>query len=867
MANFLQPTGQNFANSPLYTPDFGFLSQVYAAGQAKYDRGFNMVKNLRNSLLNSPVSNADNEKFRMDAFNKLDTALKSISGVDLSNATNVQKAMGIMDPISKDPDLAYDMGFSNYMNKERSKMESIKNSNDIKIRSQYSQYAEQYLNIAYEEMSMAKRGDGSIRQVKPKEFVPFEDVNDYLNKAAKEQGIEIKLESPDGRGYIIKKTNGETAIEPFTQWAKSQMGERFNRQFDVMATVEANNAIKSTMQKYGVNKQEAMVKLANELMPKMMNDFQEEANNSEYNLADVESSISLLEKLYPQGFTEGSGAQKQYNSLVATRDSVKDQRDNSFMAMNDLKTKQASYIVNNLTNILASKIKDNTALGWGFTYAIATTELEIDSDATWLAKMNDATQKQLAYAKMDQDERHHKDRLELDYAKLSMEKKIAQSKGELASEEAVGPVNISGPGFATDMIYESIKDNQDKLFKAAFSSNEGLVNMIDPTGNEHYDALFAKLQAVALGELDPNSFTAQDKALLNKYGKTIGDQTYIQGKQFSINSKAQAQHILTRMAMGTYIRATKNAKVMKDADKQQLALKGITSAEKLLGGFRTLYDNYGKLEQEYKRIHDVVSTNPELYENIRVESYTPSGVPIYDMTKLSEAEKNMLSGFTSQDFQKRENAVGNAYNFKKLSDGEIKTIVSSSARKAIDYGSDTEIDISNMNPNEFRKVFGDQIEMSYDANSRLAYAKLRPITSKDNKITAPITITFDYDQLKSYETYSKRFSEYAEINDKDSTPVGGLISKFRDNKWGTYKSSDYSNNAGVSYTVAGVKLSDGGYGLKVMFNINGENYPYPNQNNGVFRVDVNNISAMTNVQNSINTFMTAITNKLSENAQ
>ena len=66
MATYIQGVTDEFGQIVPYTPNWNFLERVYASGQSKYDQGFAKVKSLYNSLLNSPVTNSENEQFRKD---------------------------------------------------------------------------------------------------------------------------------------------------------------------------------------------------------------------------------------------------------------------------------------------------------------------------------------------------------------------------------------------------------------------------------------------------------------------------------------------------------------------------------------------------------------------------------------------------------------------------------------------------------------------------------------------------------------------------------------------------------------------------------------------------------------------------------
>ena len=191
MANFVQGDASPIVDIQPWTPDWSFLEQVYGVTQQRYDKGFNMVKGLYNSVLNSKVTNSQNAEFRNTIFQKLQGSLRDVSALDLSDPTNVAKAQDLLDPITEDKDLAYDMYATKHHDGQKQIMDTYKNSTDAKTRGMYSDYSKMDIAYAEEDLRKAKRGDGSIQSVQTRDFTPFEDINEYLNKAANEAKLVI----------------------------------------------------------------------------------------------------------------------------------------------------------------------------------------------------------------------------------------------------------------------------------------------------------------------------------------------------------------------------------------------------------------------------------------------------------------------------------------------------------------------------------------------------------------------------------------------------------------------------------------------------------------------------------------------------
>jgi hypothetical protein len=147
---------------------------VLGTKQGEYDRGFNYVKSIINSALNDPLTSESNEQFRKEVFKKVQSSLKDISNLDLSNPANISIANSIVDPITQDKELGRDMALTKYYSNEIGKYNALKASDDPKQRALASDYSMAYMNYGISELKNAKRGDGSILKAQPKNFVPFD---------------------------------------------------------------------------------------------------------------------------------------------------------------------------------------------------------------------------------------------------------------------------------------------------------------------------------------------------------------------------------------------------------------------------------------------------------------------------------------------------------------------------------------------------------------------------------------------------------------------------------------------------------------------------------------------------------------------
>ena len=121
--------------------------------------------------------------------------------------------MSILDPIVNDKEILYDMSVTRQNQEAASRLDAVKNSFDADVRNMYNEYSELDIQQQAQKLKTAKRGDGSILQVQPGEFVPYENPAELLNKAAKENKVnptklriifDQKGKSEKKRGKIFK---------------------------------------------------------------------------------------------------------------------------------------------------------------------------------------------------------------------------------------------------------------------------------------------------------------------------------------------------------------------------------------------------------------------------------------------------------------------------------------------------------------------------------------------------------------------------------------------------------------------------------------------------------------------------------------
>ena len=817
MATFIQGVTDQFGPMQLYKPDYQFLTQVYGTRQAEYDRGFSMVRNLYNSVLNSAVTNNDNQTFRQEAFKKLQGALKSVSNVDLSNPTNIMRAQSLIDPISQDQDLAYDMAVTKFHQAQKQKMEQYKNSTDPKMRAMYSDYSKMDIAFAEEDLRNAKRGDGSLQKVQPREFVPFEDTMEYLRKAAKEQGLEISEARPDQGGYIIKRVNGVGAVPIFSDWAKATMGNRFDRQFQVMGRVAAESEIRNEMATSKISREEAINKIAQKMLPVVNEKVATQGIAADKGLKEIDDEIALYEKKYPNGFPPTlPNVKEDYQALLKKREDYKNNLETSQSEVAKMQQEGPKYVASNIYSLYSQEAKDNAAKVFGSTYAQAHQSIEYKPDTTWATKFRVASQERIAnanlrfkYENLAFQKQKHADDYELKV-------KMAQGKGLLPSEEFIGQ-GLGEVQYGADLVSEAMTKHREKLHLNTFNGDNGLALLVlneDPNKYSALRGVVSKMQNIANGKTE--KFSNQDWNALRSYTQSVGlNYSQLFGKGVT---RGNANLLLDSLAGATYTTATNKlgqyARMHKTGD-----------AKRFLSAFNDASNTFKVLESERENLNknmlrlsqEVVDANgniKEMYRGAKVRGRLATGGYDLDLSGVSPAAKERLQQLVTPEFANRSRPVTNNYVFKKMGGAEaelyVKNAYAISAIKSDGTPIDREL-IKNLNPSDIAELFGDQATVFFDGKNAQVQLNLSQKTQITEKLkmkgAGTMTLTIPYATIQSNPALS-RFQTYTKRNTVSSESLG-VLEDFMGNANARVQGTEFHSQFGIDYNVVGTQDRSG----------------------------------------------------------
>lgn len=814
MATFIKGMTDQFGPMQLYRPDYQFLTQVYGTKQAQYDRGFDMVRSLYNSVLNSSLTNGDNQTFRQEAFKKLQGALKSVSNVDLSNQTNVMRAQGLIDPISQDQDLAYDMAVTKFHQGQKQKMEQYRNSTDPTMRAMYNDFSKMDIQFAEEDLRSAKRGDGSLQKIQPREFVPFEDTMEYLRKAAKEQGLEITQSGPDGRGYIIKQLNGSAVAPIFSEWAKNTMGNRFDRQFQVMGRVTAESAIRQEMSGSGISREAAIQNISQKLLPTLNEKVASQGIEADAEIKQLDSSIDLYERKYPNGFPPSEPHIKDdYQRLIQQREQRTNTLENSRSDVSKMQQEGPQYVAGNLYSIFTNEARERTSQSFGNSFATAKQSIEYRPDTTWATKAGIASREKVAAANLNFKYQN----LGFQERKLAIETELKikklQADGKLPSEILTG-TGLGQPQSGANLVSKAMNVNKEKVQLTAFNADNGLALLVLNEDSKKYGELqnsISKLQDFVKGSNKPLS--SAEWNVINEYGKKVGLNVE------RPKGKGGVDALLDQLAGATYNTATKKlgeySRMHKTSDSQKF-VKAFSDAS---NAFKTLTSERENLNANMLRLsQEVVDTDgniKEAYKGAKIIGKLATGGYNIDYSGISESARERLNTLVSTEYSARTRPVTNSYNFSKLNAAETQVLIkdpySVKSIKASD-GSMVDMEtLKNLNSSDIAELFGDQADVFYDGQSAKVTLNLSQKTEISKKLgikgTASLTFDLPYESIINNPSLS-RFAKYVGPNSVSSQSLG-VLDEFLTNPNARVLGEDSHLGYGFDYSVTGTKDANG----------------------------------------------------------
>lgn len=811
MATFIKGVTDEFPQQNLYKPDYAFLTQVYGTRQAEYDRGFDYVKNIINSALNDPLTSASNEEYRKEVFKKIQGSLKDITNLDLSNPANISIANSLVDPITRDKELARDMALTKFYGTEIGKYNEMKASDDIKIRAQASDYSLAYMNQGIAELKNSKRGDGSILKTQPKNFVKFGDMNDFIQQKVKDNKLEIVQDKVSGF-YKVKQTNGGGTEIPFAKYFKDQVQAfgGFNDQLAVIGTVDSENAIQEEMNTSKISREQAIQSIASKLVIPVKDEAATTQKQSTSQLDDVTQKLELFDREHPDGIPIDKKA--YHDALVSAKVEFEKDAANATKDTKDIDKGGSQYVASNLNSLYKNNALNKMALQWGKDYATVTSKTEISKNDVAMELYKIKADQEMEYVKMNnsnfmknkelaQQKTIEDNKLELEYAK-------ATGKGELPSSSIIGTSQTMSSLPAVQVLSEALTSTHNEIFADAFDPKEGAINIVVGSQNTgKYYSVMDKVKKIADGS--GQKLTDDELKLFGK----LGGLSKVQVVDPTTPEIARA--MINSLAVGIHDKAKKMIPILAAQGsigdyKQQVYVMNNAIAK-----FDQALSQKSEIDKNYKAIAQTIlnvdGTIKDTYQDkVSVIGQTADGYPIFDTSKLSpEQQKGLEIKLTKEFVNKTTGTTITRLNTGVRADEWGLLLGSVASENSSDPALFTQL--ASMNNESRAKLLGNQYEISSDPVNKTVLVTMRSNNEDPKKSNAPLTVKIPFATINTNPALRtlKRYVQESSINVNSL----GDFSPLQSNPTATITANSITKGTGFDYTATGTYDRYGSYSI------------------------------------------------------
>lgn len=864
MSTYLNGVTDQLPEIAPFAPDYSFLTKVASTQQQRYDRGFEQVRSLYTSLLNKPLMNRENQRYRSEWFRKAQAAIGSITEANLTDPSNVAKARAIFKPLTTDEELVYDMNLTSQYQKALQLADAYQNSSDPEQRARYSDTAREYIQNGMSDLASAKRGDGSIFRQQSREFVPFEDVNKYLEDAAGKAKLQFKRSYINGM-YNVEVTNGEGAISSFTNWAKSTMDGRFDRQFRIQATVAQERAVRSEMMKDpAISKSEAMRRVAETYIPQFRQSFVREYNELKKGLDDTDIRIAKLKKAYPNGIPDGAGdkVKQTWEQLQQIRPALDEKVQQVYRASTEFNNDPHGVISRGLEGMLTEELKTRSASAWGTARAMATAEQTMKPDEVRLTQfreqqnnMRQAAQirstQQIAQLHEQGEWGRLKYKTGMDY---QMEQMKLQGKNGTPGGTVIG-TSVSGD--QTDITpvdtYHQITGRMlGNLKDQAFGAGGFMEYIMNDDASRNkmpaYQGAVNKLYRLSQGE--QVQLDQRDQTML---GELFGKVSLHNGKhEFNAPATAaDARAELSELISNGYLEAGRQL----DMD---LSDKKATMTEETSKAMKKAWETTGSMLRKYAQADESFQSAArglftDAAGNVK-DDWTgkvkvvgsQNGQPVLDVDMSDKTVKNILGSRLPAEYTQQSRVNGHIVEFKGLKDGDVFQLVNAANSQAPGTGiKGIAPGMTQMNPEDLADYFGRNATVTFDPAHQTATVRLfKSADSKMNKedgdtkkfsTQKPVEITLPYSAMRNMPLFAQARPK-TEFNFStgnletrnlpswlESETMGGSglthTSEILSDPYQTIEAPSWMQANGMNYNLRFMNDTDGTPGFQLDFNL------------------------------------------------
>lgn len=253
MSTYLSGTPTFLPSVQPYEPNLQLYAGALQMKQTQYDTNRKKISNLYGSLLNSPLTRQSSMDARDEYFNTIDYEIKKLANVDLSLEQNVTQATKLFSGLYENENIIKDMMWTKNYQAEMDRAEGFRNCTDPeKCGGQFWEGGVQALQ--YQRQEFQNITDEEAMNYGDVRYTPFINVGEKANQIFKDNGWNVKIDSPSPDGkWIITTKNGEQIIGPLYSHLQSIIGKdpAIAEYYRTKSYLDRKNWVSSKTQEYG----------------------------------------------------------------------------------------------------------------------------------------------------------------------------------------------------------------------------------------------------------------------------------------------------------------------------------------------------------------------------------------------------------------------------------------------------------------------------------------------------------------------------------------------------------------------------------------------------------------------------------------
>ncbi len=317
------PTYQNI-ETPFQAQDYSFLQYAMQNKESQYEQGASQVKNLYNSVLTAPISNPENVAARAQYVQEANVQMQKLAKSDLSMPQNVSQAQKVFAPFWQDNDIVADIYHTRQIQNQKQVGQQQLESTDEKIRDQYNPNSIALLDYSTLDLQRAKRGNGSLQNVKVPNYVPKVDIGKYASDSDAKDEFKGVNEDVDMDSYIVTYKNGARAHLALKTRYTGIIGDKFGAQMGVDGTLQRRQLEEEIRrQNPNISDTDMTSALSKYVYSKLSTNYQDSLTKIKNDIeSKLDTKINLLTK-YIQEHPDEKGPQQEY--LASLQEQKNDQ--------------------------------------------------------------------------------------------------------------------------------------------------------------------------------------------------------------------------------------------------------------------------------------------------------------------------------------------------------------------------------------------------------------------------------------------------------------------------------------------------------------------------------------------------------------